>query len=315
MAKPSLFLAFLALLISACGGGSSSGGDTGILNLAITDAPYEDVEEVWINFTGVSLKPQTGGEIVIEFVEPKKLNLMTLQKGITAGLLDNEKVPAGRYNWIRLAVDAEEDGQTDDSHAMLATGEMKELVIPSGHQSGLKLVSGFNVLADHSTNLVIDWVLSKALSYPQGKPNVMHIRPALRITDMATYGTLAGTVDETLLNNDLNETANCSNDLAMDTGNAVYVYTGGVESPTDINSAIPDVEPLVVAPVNQNMDGIYAFEIHYMPVGDYTVAFTCQASDDEAETAQAIEFAAQTNAKIVDGETTMIELPPPPPPE
>ena len=40
---------------------------------------------------------------------------------------------------------------------------------------------------------------------------------------MASYGTLAGSVQTALLEED-----SCTNDLALDTGNAVYVYAGTI---------------------------------------------------------------------------------------
>ena len=60
-----------------------------------------------------------------------------------------------------------------------------------------------------TTNVVIDWDLRKALTDPGGQPG-LHLRPALRITDMAAYGTLTGMVAVDLVNDDT-----CTNDLAF----------------------------------------------------------------------------------------------------
>ena len=119
---------------------------------------------------------------------------------------------------MRLAVNAEFDN-VFDSYAMKSTGEEEEieLRVPGGSQSGLKLVSGFTVTEDQPTHLVIDWDLRKALTDPLGQPGY-HLRPALRITDMALYGTLSGTVADALVMD-----ASCTNDLVAHTGNAVYI--------------------------------------------------------------------------------------------
>jgi hypothetical protein len=159
---------------------------------------------------------------------------------MTAELLPGTPVPAGAYNWIRLAVNAEFDN-VFDSYAMLPTGQV-ELRVPSGSQNGLKLVSGFTVFADQSINVVIVWDLRKALSDPIGQPGLI-LRPALRISDMEASGSLSGQVSGFWVMQE-----SCNNDLAAQTGNAVYVYGGVVETPGDIGDA--QNEPLTTATVN-----------------------------------------------------------------
>lgn len=295
-----------AMLISACGGGSSdSAVATGVVRIAVTDAPVDDVTEVTVEFTGVALKPQDGDEIVITFDTPKRIDLLSLAGGATAELLPDTVVPVGNYNWIRLAVNAEFDN-VFDSYAILPTGQV-ELRVPSGSQNGLKLVSGMTVTQDQSTNLVIDWDLRKALTDPGGQPG-LHLRPALRVTDMAAYGTLNGSVALALLD----DADNCSNDLSTDTGSAVYVYSGAVAAPGDIGDATSD--PLAVAAVTQNGAGDYTYEVHFLPAGDYTAAFTCQANDDDPEVdemdAAELSFTDPQTFIIEDGITTTVNFSP-----
>lgn len=289
-----------SFLFSACGGGESTPPQvaTGTISIAITDAPVDDVTVVNVQFGGVTLKPASGEEIRIDFDTPKDFDLLTLTGGVTAELLPATTVPAGRYNWLRLAVNAEFDN-VFDSYAMTPTGEV-ELQVPSGDESGLKLVSGFVVSQDAATHLVIDWDLRKALSDPVGQPG-LYLRPALRVTDMLAYGTLRGTVSEALVTD-----ASCSNDLAAQTGNAVYVYHGTIDTPGDIADAAND--PVVTATVAQDADGNYAYEVNFLSVGDYTAAFTCQASDDGADTDNDIVFSAPQSFPIENGVTTEVNF-------
>ncbi|TDJ35073.1 MAG: DUF4382 domain-containing protein [Gammaproteobacteria bacterium] len=289
-----------SLLISACGGGGSGPMEpaTGLISIAITDAPVDEVTVVNVQFTGVTLKPASRDEIQIVFDAPKDFDLLTLTGGLTAELLPDTVVPVGGYNWVRLAVNAEFDN-VFDSYAMTPTGQV-ELRVPGGSQSGLKLVSGFTVTQNRSTHLVVDWDLRKALSDPVGQPG-LHLRPALRITDMALFGTLSGTVAEALVID-----TSCSNDLAAQTGNAVYIYSGMTVTPGDIGDA--DNDPFMTATVTQDGAGTYTYEVNYLSVGDYTAAFTCQASDDDSVADDNIVFSAPQSFVIEDGVTTAVNF-------
>ncbi len=295
--------------VTACGGGG--GGEAaigatpqpdaaGIINIGLTDAAVDDVKEVWVQFTGVALRPKSGDEIVIEFDEPKNIELLGLQNGNTAELLGDTQVPAGAYNWIRLGVNAEFDNVMD-SYARRTDDSQVELRVPSGSQSGLKLVSGFTITQNQSTNILLDWDLRKALSDSPGQPG-MKLRPALRVTDMASFGTLSGSVDSGLLTD-----AGCTNDLLADTGSAVYVYEGEVSEPADIQGAEGD--PLVTASVRAGADGNYSYRVNYLSVGEYSAAFTCQAGDDDPEADDGLEFGpVKTGVTIVNGEVTTLDF-------
>jgi hypothetical protein len=178
-----LVAAGASVLIAGCGGGGGSApaeSPTGILNIAITDAPVDVVSKVNVQFTGVTLKPASGDEIEIVFDTPKDIDLLTLTDGATADLLPDTEVPTGSYIWVRLAVNAKFDNDFD-SYAMTPTGQM-ELQIPSGSETGLKLVSGFTVTANQSTNLIIDWDLRRALSDPIGQAGLHRAMPSISTT-------------------------------------------------------------------------------------------------------------------------------------
>jgi len=252
-------------------GGSSGGPGTGRLSVAITDASFDEVDEVWVRIIGVTVKPKNGSAIDFVFAAPLDIDLKTLTAENTETLLNGETVPAGEYNWIRLNVSAEFDGEMD-SYVVPETGGMVELQVPSGQNTGLKLVSGFTVLAGGETSFVIDWNLRMGLVHPPGQPGYL-LRPALRIVDEAVYGAIEGTVDTALVTD-----ASCTSDPNTGEGNVVYVYPGNV-TPDDIDDQVP--EPLTTAEVRLNLDtGQHEYRAGFLPVGDYTVAFTCQAADD-----------------------------------
>jgi len=317
-----LVASLAATIVAGCGGSSSSTVEldtsTGTLSIMLTDAAVDDVSEVWVEFAGLALKPSNGDEILVEFATPTSINLLELQDGRSEALLNNKQVPVGPYNWIRLDVNAEFDN-VFDSYALRKDGSQVELRIPSGSKTGLKLVSGFTVTANQSTNIMLDWDLRQALTDPRGQPG-MHLRPALRVTDMAVFGTLTGTVAEALVTEmgpaeppAGEPNIACTNGELHDMGNAVYLYEGEVADPLDIRGA--DTDPAVTATVTQDAEGVYEFAISYLSVGSYTAAFTCQASGDDPEVEDEIVFGAIINdVAITDGATTHIEFMAAPPP-
>ena len=264
----------IAMGMAGCGG-SSDADSTGTLSISMTDAPVENVREVHVSFSGVTVKPQNGEEIEFVFDPAEEMDLLLLTGGTTDVLLPSTGMPAGAYNWIRLAVNTVPNVR--DSYVIFNDDTERELDIPSGMQTGLKLVSGFTVTQNQATNMVIDWDLRKALVQPMGRQDLF-LRPALRVTDMAVYGTLSGTVDAALVTDSTDNP--CTNDLAADTGNAVYLYEGTGATMDDIGSAD---EPFATATVRQDDAGNYVYAFHYLSEGDYTAAFTCQASGDNAD--------------------------------
>lgn len=84
--KPVLPLALVGAL-SACGGGGSSNG-AGSLSVSVTDAPVDGASNVFVEFTGVELKPHSGQQFSIDFTEPKQIDLLALQGGQRMALLD-----------------------------------------------------------------------------------------------------------------------------------------------------------------------------------------------------------------------------------
>ena len=302
-----ILIAPMLLTLGACSSGSDNDDDTGTLSLNITDAPIGNVTNVFVQFTGVTLKPASGEAIEFLFddpntteVETKTIDLLALQGMASQALLESEEVPAGAYNQIRLHVNAEFDGE-NDSYVVLEGGGTKELRIPSGSQSGLKLNTPFTVAAGTSDIAVgndesiytIDFNLAKSVINPGGQPGYF-LKPVLRLVQNIETGSIAGNINSGLLD------AECSDNI-LDTGNAVYAYSGAGITPDDVGGT---VEPLTTALVNLNNDsGLYEYEIGYLSAGEYTVAFTCQA-DLETEDDDAIVFVAPATKTVVAGETT-----------
>lgn len=272
----------MAAILAGCGGGSSGGGATGSLSVAVTDAPVDQANAVVVEFTGIALKPQGGQEIVINFDQPRSIDLLALQGGASASLLDGQTVPAGSYAGMRLLVNAARNNT--DSYITLADGTQHSLFIPSGAQSGLKLVSGFTVPANGAASFTIDFDLRKSITSPQAPGSDYFLKPALRMVDNAQAGTVAGSVSSATLSD-----VSCpdQNDPTQK-GNAVYVFSGADVTPDDID---PDtVDPVTTANVTDEGGGVLTYRAAFLSPGAYTVAFTCQAAQDEADRPDTLVF-------------------------
>jgi len=288
---PSLLCAgFLAASLAACGGGG--GGDTGTVNLGVTDAPVDSATAVVVQFTGVEAKPQGGRAVSFDFTVPRSIDLLALQGGDSELLLEDTELPAGPYEWLRLKVNAGRDAS--DSYIDLDDGSRHALFIPSGNQSGLKLNGGFIVAADTTSNFTIDFDLRKSVHNPLGLDGDYILKPTLRIVDDSKVGTLTGTVGaETLA------AENCTP--------AVYLYGGAGVTPDDEGSA---TAPLSTASLLLDAEsGDYLYTAAYLPAGSYTVAFTCDAAEDDPAADDTLAFSSPAGATIVAGQTTTVDFP------
>jgi hypothetical protein len=266
------------LALGACGGGGD-GPQTGQLSIAVTDAPIDTgITLVNVRFTGIELKPENDEPILFDFGadNERDIDLLQLQGEASAYLIVDETVPAGRYPWARLLVEAEKD--VHDSY-IEKNGAMYPLYIPSGARSGLKLVSGFVVPAGGSADFVIDWNLAQAIHAPTGQDQNHYLRPALRITDRAESGVIRGTVAPELI--DENAPADCAG------GNRVYLFAkpDAQETPVDDLDMETDdgrAEVLTTASVEYSADrNAWEWVFGFVAPGSYTVAFTCSATADD----------------------------------
>lgn len=272
-------LAAGVLGLAACGG---SDGGNGLLTVKLTDSPVDAASEVVVVFTGVEIKPAGADPISVDFCQPddaiedcaRVIDLLQLQDGTTTELLSNFELAAGQYNWIRLKVLAERDNNDGSYIAFDDSGTTYPLWVPSGSQSGLKLVRPFIVSQQGTTELVIDFDLRKSVIAPPGlAPNYI-LKPTLRLVDSLLAGRVVGTVDLGYLA-EMQEAEACAP--------GVYLFEGPGAVPDDMDGDEADgPDPLVYKALEPDeVDGTLAsYSIHFLEEGEYTVAFTCQYDVD-----------------------------------
>jgi hypothetical protein len=311
-------LAFCTAL-AGCGGGSDAQSGSGTLNVGITDGPIDDAAEVVVVFTGLELQHSGGQRISIDFPAPKSIDLLELQGGATADLTAGAAVPAGTYDWMRLKVLATQNSQSE-SYILLDNGNQYPLWIPSGAETGLKLVRSFTVAQGSVTNLLIDFDLRKSVVAPPGQAPNYILKPALRLMDQLQVGALAVSVNlATLTSEQLGAEAAIS---ACNAG--VYLFAGATAIPDDQDGVSTDgVDPVVFHPVAYDgVNSTVTLNVPFVAAGNYTVAATCDYDIDVADendydvNAQAGQAGYQTmewtvveNVAVTAGTTANVTIP------
>lgn len=305
---------------------SGDGSSTGTLNLAITDAPVDHADEVVMEFTGVKLKGSGGipdqsfsfDDPATPDVETMVLDLMQYQNGNAAVLLDNEEIPAGRYNWILLELDTNPDGTIKNSYIEI-DGAQYPLRVPSGEQNGLRLVSGFIMTANQVADFTIDFVLRKAVVAPPGSQigdvQLYYVRPAMRLIDNVEAGALTGNVALGTLQaleaqSTMENPIDCFDDLGQPTAH-VYIFDGHGATLTDIQSDAltgepppGHVNPVVTPEVQVDGTDAYFYLQEFLLAGDYTVALTCSPDDPVAADDLVFEPVDGIDTAVAAGQTT-----------
>jgi len=289
--RSTLALAITALISLA--GCSNSSSDDGTLSLSVTDAPIDGAANVYVQFSSVNIQALDGTSVNFNFDTPRQIDLLNLQGSNSAPLLEGVTLPAGQYQTIQLMVDT---AGNLDSYIVKDDGSSHELTIPSGAETGLKLVRGFNVAVGNSANFTIDFDLRKSVT-SAGVTGSYFLRPALRIMDNTQIGHISGYADVATL---------CSGVTAP--AYAVYVFEGSSISPDDTGST---TEALTTA----LLDNSYNYGVGFLNAGDYTLAFTCIADTDDPEADDSgfgnnlgDGFVATANVTVTKGETIIVNF-------
>jgi len=328
--RVALTCAAIAAFTAGCSGSGSDNG-TGSLTVGITDAPIDSASSVVVTFSGVELKPKGGDAFSIDFAADKTLDLMTLQGTNRAVILDGEPVPAGDYEWMRLKVKADPDVAGDSYIQLESDGAQCELRVPSGGETGLKMIRGFKVGVGATTDLTVDFDVRKSIVEPPGQEGadplvcggqVFLLKPVLRVIDNLQVGSISGTVDAALIG------AACPADLSAPYPGNVYLFgpvpTGVTVTPDDYDGIVDDPngdDALTSARVDPNT---FEYTIGFVPAGNYVIAYTCDndsvevdanAPDDPPGADEAVEFspAAGTTVTVTADTTSVVNFDAPAP--
>ncbi|HEY4541263.1 MAG TPA: DUF4382 domain-containing protein [Noviherbaspirillum sp.] len=189
-----------AALVAACGGGGGGSGDVayGTLGVSLTDAPACGFDKVYVTIDKVRAH-QSGGagendggwiDIPVELDDPK-VDLLELSNGVLERLGD-VRLPAGTYNQLRLVLKPN-TGADPKANSVLAGGIETALDTPSAVQSGIKVNGSFEVTADATTELTLDFDACKSVvKHGNGS---FGLKPVVTMVAMETSGAISGVLD------------------------------------------------------------------------------------------------------------------------
>lgn len=201
-------------LLAACSGGGGGGAATsqnGSLSLGLTDATTTDYQAVYITIKEVKVskivesEDEISGEDIWTVVATPDAtyNLLDLVNGVIQhlGITDLE---AGQYNQMRLVLGNDNDhdeslnleGEPHPFANYIIYGddsEYIELTIPSGFQSGFKIVGGFTIEADQLTDLVLDFNVLKSI-VQAGASGKWLLKPTVKALNQQASASISGVV-------------------------------------------------------------------------------------------------------------------------
>lgn len=197
----------LGIALVSCSGsgsdivGSSSLGNIGTLSLGLTDGPppldtyeaiYVTIQEIRVNHEDNGWETLSGPDLNL----PQTFNLLELVNGIIADLGAVE-LEAGHYNQMRLMLGAEPVGEQHDyPNYLILEGDDEQipLKVPSGYQTGIKLVKGFDIKHKGSTELLLDFNALKSV-VKAGKSGKYLLKPTIKVIESRTFS-VEGYVEE-----------------------------------------------------------------------------------------------------------------------
>ncbi|HEX9081508.1 MAG TPA: DUF4382 domain-containing protein [Holophagaceae bacterium] len=177
----------LALLMG-CSGSSSASGSSGSMNVTLVDGPVSGYQQINVNIQSVEIGNGSGWTTLS--TPNKTINLLSLTGGVSEVLASGATLPAGHYSQMRLILGS---GNT----VVLSDGTTQPLTVPSGLQTGIKLVVSFDVAAGTTSDVWIDFDAAHSIQVTQaGASGMFLLRPTVWAYDKTVTGSIHGTLTD-----------------------------------------------------------------------------------------------------------------------
>lgn len=308
----------LGFTVASCGGSSNEEtiveSPIPLVSFAVADAPADSVTSVNVTFSSITLKRASDNEgdnsgINIPITDDEgnpttmTIDVMDYQNGEELVIIKNVEVATDNYSSLILNTSgcAQNPNGSDEFCWVIDNDTRKPLKTPSNK---LKL-GGFSVSGDQQQTYTIEFNLRSSLTSTAGG-SAFNLKPhGIRIVDSTEVGMLQGSVDANLLSaGDGCETAFLEN---TEHGKVVYLYQGELVTgavfvdefdPDEAKNPRPDnaVKPYSSDTLSfEAATERYVYNFSHLPIGNYTVAFSCSAIGDSANEYDGITIANPTS--------------------
>jgi hypothetical protein len=220
--KALIFFILCVFFFTSCsgGGGSGDGGsiDTGTVSMNLMDLPHDEYKAVYVNISEVQVHragttDNDGDGSWLTVGKPNKIyNLLELVNGVMESL-GTRDLPAEKYTQVRLILgedipldqdDNPDKNINDDFHpepnyVIDQTDIVIPLKIPSGFNTGIKLVHPFEVTKNGLMELILDFdAMRSIVETGNGK---LILKPTIKIIEAVNYAEVSGKVTDADANN------------------------------------------------------------------------------------------------------------------
>lgn len=256
----------IGFAVVGCGGGGGASG-TGTLSLNLADAPDPSTTAVNVTIDRVEANVDGVWQQINSSTPAFSGDLLTLAKTTTP--LGSTSLPTGHYTQVRLFV----------SSATLTDGTgTHDVTIPSGSQTGLKVLVNYDINAGDVTNVLLDFDVNHSINKTGGGTYIL--KPVIRGSVQVLSGTVTGTVE--------------------DGGGPV---TGAAVTLTPTGQAPSDTDPSVLT----LSDG--TFKVWGVMPGTYDITVTYTPSGGTEETGSVTNETVDANANTDAGTITIAAAP------
>ena len=196
---------FFIFMFVACGGDDgSSSSDTGTLSLSLTDDATDEYKAVYVTIDEVKVHvgDDEDGEWQVVAQPKKTYNLLELVNGVLVKL-GTAELDSGHYTQMRLIIGDDPDeglnlfdeGHPHGNYIIDSSYDIHELKIPSGFQTGVKLVHHFEIIDSLATELILDFDASKSI-VKAGNNGKYLLKPTIKVIDTMELAVVSGIVKD-----------------------------------------------------------------------------------------------------------------------
>lgn len=278
----SLSMFPIALVLAAC--------DQANITVRLTDAPADGLDRVVVDIAGVDIRAEDGSFSRFDFDPPRTIDLAGLRNGRSETLIDNADIEPGRFQAIRLRFDP--DNAVNQPRVTRIDGTTATLDYVVDARS---VDIDFEIDEMERETLLLDINLRASLLEDDDDlaANRFRFDPVMRAIRDSETASIQGAIAAALINQ-----AGCSP--------AMYLYSGSNAELTTLSDSAPPLDSRFLD--NATIGGA-TYQFPSLAAGDYTLAFTCDANDDDPESSEGdVEFLAERTVSIDANEAATVDF-------